>query len=106
MTYKCAAAEGGQTLLRLAGHSSVAFSPDGTFLASPSANEFVSLWDTVTGKALQTFKGHSATVAGVAVSRDGLNVASASYDQTVMVWDVKSGASGSGSEDTRSKSRL
>ena len=100
-------AEGGQTLLRLAGHSSVAFSPDGTFLASPSADEFVSLWDTVTGKALQTFKGHSATVAGVAVSRDGLNVASASYrPNSHGLGREKVGTSGSGSEDTRSKSRL
>src|SRR5579864_7055203 len=69
----------------------VAWSPDGTRLASGSRNGTVQVWDTKTGKRLFTYRGHSNEVLGVAWSPDGTRIASASRDTTVQVWDASTG---------------
>jgi WD40 repeat protein/tRNA A-37 threonylcarbamoyl transferase component Bud32 len=73
----------------------VAFSPDGTRLASAggaSASQAgpspIYLWDTRTRKQVRVLEGHTASVVGVAFSPDGKHLASASDDDTVRVWDV------------------
>jgi hypothetical protein len=70
---------------------SVAFSPDGTRLASASDDQTVKLWDAATGQELRALKGHTSTVRSVAFSPDGTRLASASEDRTVKLWDVPSG---------------
>jgi WD40 repeat protein len=74
----------------LEGHSdwvyAVAFSPDGTALASASGDR-----DVATGAARQTLEGHSEWVNAAAFSPDGTALASASYDDTVRLWDVATG---------------
>jgi WD40 repeat protein len=70
----------------------VAFSPDGKQVASASNDNTVRLWDTGSGAALQTLKGHSNWVVAVAFSPDGKQLASASYDKTVRLWNAGSGA--------------
>ncbi len=69
----------------------VAFSPDGTKLATTNGDGTVKLWDADTGQELLTLSGHGDETIGVTFSPDGERLASASYDGTAIVWDVQSG---------------
>jgi WD40 repeat protein len=85
-------AQTGQELLDFKGHThtvlSVAFSPDGTRLASGDADGMVKVWDAQTGQEPLSFKAHTDRVYIVAFSPDGKRLASASEDRTVKVWDA------------------
>jgi WD40 repeat protein len=82
-------------LQTLEGHSdfvrSVVFSPDGTKLASGSADGTVRVWDMATGQVEHTLEGHSDWVWSVAFAPDGSKLASGSDDRTVRVWDMTTG---------------
>jgi WD40 repeat protein len=98
----------GRELLTFKGHTaavvSVAFSPDGTRLASSSSHPNsigsnsdrggpgeVKVWDAQTGRELLTLKGHSRFVNSVAFSPDGMRLATLSRDNTVKVWNAQTG---------------
>ena len=70
---------------------SVAFSPDGTRIASGSVDKTVRIWDSESGNLIAgPLEGHSGPVNSVAFSPDGTRIASGSRDKTVRIWDVHS----------------
>jgi WD40 repeat protein len=69
----------------------VAWSPDGTRLASGSSDNTVKLWEPSSGRALNTLSGHDNSVNSVAWSPDGTRLASGSGDKTVKLWEPSSG---------------
>jgi WD40 repeat protein len=70
---------------------SVAWSPDGTRIASASNDRTVQVWDSRTGKPLLTYRMHQDQVLAVSWSPDGRRIVSASKDGTAQVWDASSG---------------
>ena len=79
----------------LTGHKSfvtfVAFSPDGTMLASGSWDTTIRLWDVRTGKVIHTLEGHTDSVKSIVFSPDGLMLASRGRNKTIRLWDVHTG---------------
>jgi WD40 repeat protein len=70
---------------------SVAFSPDGSRLASGSWDGTIKLWDAARGQEVRTLKGHTDKVWSVAFSPDGGRLASGSIDGTIKIWDTANG---------------
>jgi WD40 repeat protein len=64
----------------------IAFSPDGKFLASGSEDGSIKLWDVTIGIEFLTLQGHNSSVRMVAFSPDGRFLASVGQDHTLKVW--------------------
>jgi hypothetical protein len=72
----------------------VAFSPDGTLLATASRVGTPRIWDLATGanpETRATLQGHAIWVTGVAFSPDGTLLATASHDGTARIWGSATG---------------
>lgn len=65
----------------------VAFSPDGTRLATAGEYKTVRLWEVVTGKELAQIQ-HDGEVRAVAFSPDSTRIATACKDRTVRLWSA------------------
>ena len=76
----------------LRGHDSsigrIAWSPDGVYIASPSDDNSIRIWDSRSGKCVHALHEHSNRVNCVAWSPEGHRLASGSYDETVHIWDT------------------
>ncbi|QRV88322.1 hypothetical protein RhiJN_16340 [Ceratobasidium sp. AG-Ba] len=81
---------------QLTGHTdwvlSVAYSPDGTYIASGSEDKTVRIWDAHTGQQVgHPLTGHTEWVLSVTYSPDGAYIASGSEDMTIRMWDARTG---------------
>ncbi|MEI2577797.1 NB-ARC domain-containing protein [Scytonema sp. PRP1] len=70
---------------------SIAFSPDGKFLATGDMNSEVRLYQVADWKQLYTFRGHTDWVSSLAFSPDSSILVSCSEDQTINLWDLNTG---------------
>lgn len=80
---------------RLSGHSSglgsLAFSSDGTLLASTGEDRTIRLWNVGSGQQKQVWQGGSSSMKGLDFSPDGHLLASIEQDSTIALWDVSAG---------------
>lgn len=72
--------------------TAVAFSPDGSLLASASMDQTIKIWSTSTWALQRTLNGHTNDVTSVAFSPNGQKIVSGSADGIVKVWNSASGA--------------
>ena len=70
---------------------SVAFSPDGAYLAAGDSKGNILLRRVADGQPICSYTGHSAWVVSLAFSPDGRTLASGSCDSTAKLWDVNTG---------------
>ncbi len=82
-------------LLVLKGHTAavntVAWSPDGTKVATTSDDFTAQIWDAATGASLLTYRNHTDKVWDIAWSPDGKRILTASRDMTAQIWDPTNG---------------
>jgi len=69
----------------------VAFSPDGSKIATCGADKYVKVFATATGSMIRPFEGHTDYVLDVAWRGDSRSLASCGADNTIRVWDVQTG---------------
>ena len=73
----------------------VAFSPDGSLIATAGADAAVIVWDAASGEQVRLCEGHTDRVTAVAWSPDGTPfaglLASASDDGTLRIWNAATG---------------
>ena len=66
--------------------NSVAWSPDGSRIASAGNDHTVQIWHATTGKLLSVYREHTDKVATLDWSPDGTRIASGGSDGKVLVW--------------------
>jgi WD40 repeat protein/serine/threonine protein kinase len=71
------------------GVACLAWSPNGNFLATGKIGDGeICIRDSLTGKEIQSFRGHLGRVFSLSWSPDSTQVASAGSDGTIKVWEV------------------
>jgi WD40 repeat protein len=66
-------------------------SPHGDLLAIAGSDHLVKIWHVVSGRELQSLRGHVGQVWGVSFHPDQPRIATCSGDRTVKIWDLETG---------------
>ena len=67
----------------------IAYSPDGSLIASGSAKETsVKVWDVNSGKIIGKLEGHDASTTALGFNKDGTVLYTSAKDDRTMVWDL------------------
>jgi WD40 repeat protein len=69
----------------------VAFSPDGSMIASGGDDKRINLWDAYNGSKVNTFLGHRKWVQTIAFSPDGNYLLSGGHDNQIFLTDLRTG---------------
>lgn len=69
----------------------VAFSPDGTRIATGGRDNIIRVWDAETGDLLMETEVHADWITSLTFSADGIQLISGSRDNTVRLFDASSG---------------
>lgn len=77
----------GPFAIHTGGINSIAYSPDGRYIASGSDDESVRIWDVETGHS-EVFTGHTSEVRSVAFSPDSSYIVSSDGFNEIRVWSV------------------
>lgn len=84
-----------QSLLREfrhpAGVTCVAFSPDGSLVATGCEDCMVRIWDADSGQILHSLADHTSPITGVAFSPHGSTIITSSLDAGMLLWNVLTG---------------
>lgn len=85
----------GEELYTITNHTggvrTVAFSPDGRYLASGGGDSLIKVWNVRNGDELYTLRGHTQGIENLAFSPDNMFLASSSSDATIKIWNVTNG---------------
>lgn len=76
---------------QLASVNAIAYSPDGSAIATGSIDGEVHVWDIATGTLLQSMLGHDNDITSLVYSPDGSMLMSGSKDGTAELWNVDTG---------------
>lgn len=81
-----------ETRMHRGGVGSVAYSPNGQWLATGGLDGIIRVWDAATNALVRVLVGHEGAIyQALSWAPDSKTLASGSVDKTVRLWDVNSG---------------
>ncbi len=69
----------------------LAWSPDGKYIASAGHDKVIHIWDTTTGEVIHSYHGHTGIIWNLAWSPDSRSLISAGADEIVQIWEATTG---------------